>query len=242
VLAIGPAHAIGQPTPQIVRRGGEALVWERPAIALVAAAGNGWQGGMTTAAPRSDAVSSSRQVLPEPGLLRAAQHGDGRAFARLFNAHDRELRSLAFRILGDRQEMDDALQDVALKAFAALPGFRAEASFGTWLYRITYTTCLNRLRGRSLPLPLDDDIGAGEAADDDPADLVLQRIELAAALASLSPEQRAVVALVLEEGLDHATAADILDIPAGTVASRLAAARAVLRACLRGPSNTGDGP
>ena len=74
----------------------------------------------------------------------------------LIDSHDRMLRSLAFRILGDRDQMDDVLQDVALKAFAALPKFRGDASVATWLYRITYTTCLNRIRGAGRTVSLLD--------------------------------------------------------------------------------------
>jgi len=179
-------------------------------------------------------------------LVDAARNGDCDAFLAILDSHDRVLRSLAFRILGDRYEMDDVLQDVALKAFKALPKFRGDSSISTWLYRITYTTCLNRLRsgGRTVPLPDSEDdprpIQTARYSSSDTADTVIRRIELAAALASLSPEQRAVVALVLEEGLDHQTAAKVLDVPMGTVASRLAAARVTLRRFLSESSPTGE--
>jgi RNA polymerase sigma-70 factor (ECF subfamily) len=182
----------------------------------------------------------------QEGLVAAARGGDGEAFMALLDSHDRMLRSLAFRILGDRDQMDDVLQDVALKAFTALPKFRGDASVATWLYRITYTSCLNRLRGvgRTVPLldpegdepsPLSSDLSSTDTADD-----VIRRIELAEAIASLTAEQRAVVALVLEEGLDHHTAAQVLDIPMGTVASRLAAARTALRRFLSEIPPTGE--
>jgi RNA polymerase sigma-70 factor (ECF subfamily) len=151
----------------------------------------------------------------------------------LLELHDRSLRTLAFRILGDRGEMDDALQEVALKAFTALPNFRGDSSFGTWIHRITYTTCLNHLRssGRTVPLPDGEDCADDVAGD--PSDVLLLRVELAAALDSLTTDQRAVVALVLEEGFDHRTAAEVLGVPEGTVASRLASARTKLRRLLR---------
>ncbi|MFH0915172.1 MAG: RNA polymerase sigma factor [bacterium] len=179
-------------------------------------------------------------------LLAAARSGDGKAFMVILDSHDRMLRSLAFRILGDRDQMDDVLQEVALKAFAALPKFRGDASLATWLYRITYTTCLNRLRGagRTVSLPDPDDNGAYRLSPrlslGDNADGVIRHIELAAALASLTPQQRAVVALVLEGGLDHRAAAEVLHIPMGTLASRLASARASLRRSLGEPPSTGE--
>jgi RNA polymerase sigma-70 factor (ECF subfamily) len=189
----------------------------------------------------------STSLAPAAGtgaLVSAARSGDCEAFLAVLDAHDRMLRSLAFRVLGDRDQMDDVLQEVALKAFKALPKFRGDASLATWLYRITYTTCLNRLRSGghtvSLPDPENDAAMASHLHSGDTADVVIRRIELSAALASLTPEQRAVVALVLEEGLDHHTAAQILEIPMGTVASRLAAARIALRRFLSDPSPIGE--
>jgi len=164
----------------------------------------------------------------------------------MLDAHDHMLRTLAYRMLGDRDQMDDVLQEVALKAFKALPKFRGDASLATWLYRITYTTCLNRLRSNRNTLPLPEPAGdssgraASRFATPDAADDIIRRIELSAALASLTPEQRAVVALVLEEGLDHHTAAKVLNIPMGTVASRLAAARDALRRFLSEPTSIGE--
>jgi RNA polymerase sigma-70 factor (ECF subfamily) len=193
-------------------------------------------------------LSSSLAADRSPeALIAAARRGDGEAFMLLLDGHDRMLRSLAFRILGDRDQMDDVLQDVALKAFTALRKFRGDSSVATWLYRITYTTCLNRLRGAGPTVPLLDPEDDGSSplssglSSADTADDVIRHIELAAALASLTAEQRAVVALVLEEGLDHHTAAEVLDIPMGTVASRLAAARTALRRFLRESLPTGEG-
>lgn len=183
----------------------------------------------------------------EAALICAARDGDGEAFMAIFLGHESMLRSLAFRVLGDRNQMDDVLQDVALKAFAGLPKFRGDACFATWLYRIAYTTCLNRLRGAHrlvpLPDPSDDDSPAREQRDlssGDMADAVILHIELAAAFASLTPEQRAVVALVMEGGMDYDEAAEVLGVPTGTVASRLATARVVLRRFLGDSSATGE--
>ena len=87
-----------------------------------------------------------------------------------------------------------------------------------------------RGRGRTVAVPDVDGLRRGQAPD--PADEVVRRLELAAALAALSPGHRAVVFLVLEQDFDYRTAGRILGIPPGTVASRLAAARATLARCL----------
>jgi RNA polymerase sigma-70 factor (ECF subfamily) len=196
----------------------------------------GWETKVGPGEPQRVGSRRSAEPASDLRLLRAAQRGDGDAFVTLLEHHDRSLRTLAFRLLGDRGEMDDALQEVALKAFAALPRFRGDSSFGTWIHRIAYTTCLNRLRGLRRTVPLPDHEDCIDDAVADPSDALLLRVELAAALRSLTAAQRAVVALVLEEGFDHRTAAEVLGVPEGTVASRLAAARTTLRKLLREPA------
>lgn len=187
--------------------------------------------------------------MTEDELLAAARRGDQRAFAELLDVHDRPLRILAYRILGHRDDMDDAMQEAAVKAFVNLSSFNGRSSFGTWLYRITYTTCLNVLRARrGVAEPIDTGHGdegpargerGGPAAPSfvrDPAAHVSERLDLEDALRSLTDEQRAPVCLVLELGYSLAEAAEILEVPSGTVSSRLWHARALLRRSLEPPS------
>jgi RNA polymerase sigma-70 factor (ECF subfamily) len=188
--------------------------------------------------------------VTEDALLAAARRGDHRAFATLLDGYDRPLRALAYRVLGDRDDMDDAMQEAAVKAFTNLSSFDGRSSFGTWLHRVTYTTCLNVLRARGgTPESIDaDDVGQTEIragtgqlsqarlADSDLAAEVSERLDLEQALRALSAHQRAVVCLVLELGFSLDQAANILDVPAGTVSSRLWHARAVLRRSLETPS------
>ncbi len=170
-----------------------------------------------------------------PDVLRRAKAGDRRAFVELMEHYDRRLRSLAYRLLDDRESAIDAMQDVYVKAFGALPGFRERASVGTWLYRITYTTCCEHLRQRKRrPAPYADDDPATSGPGRDPADEAALHADLAAALRTLSPEARAAVLLVDRDGWDYRTAAGVLGIPQGTLASRLSAAHAVLRRALHG--------
>ncbi|MQA17780.1 MAG: sigma-70 family RNA polymerase sigma factor, partial [Pseudonocardiaceae bacterium] len=82
----------------------------------------------------------------ERELVARARDGDVDAFYSLIIRNDRGLRGLAFRLLGDRDAMDDALQESYLKAFRALPRFSGDAAFKSWLYRIVYNTCLDELR------------------------------------------------------------------------------------------------
>jgi RNA polymerase sigma-70 factor, ECF subfamily len=172
----------------------------------------------------------------EPSLLRRAKNGDRDAFVRLVDRYDRRLRALAYRLLDDRDAAIEAMQDVYVKAFAALPGFRERSSVGTWLYRITYTTCCDHLRSRQRRTVhyVDEEPRQAQQSDCDPADEAGLHADLAAALRSLSPQARAAVLLVDRDGYDYRTAADVLGIPQGTLASRLSAAHAVLRRALEG--------
>ena len=176
-----------------------------------------------------------------PAVLDRAREGDEEAFAAVVEAYDRRLRGLAFRILGDRDRMDDALQEAYVRAFRALPRFRGDARLGTWLFRITYNACLDELgrAAKNAHLPLDE--LAGQASEGpEPGEALGVRRELEIALASLTPDERAVVLLVDARGLDYSEAGGILGIPVGTVASRLNRARAAMRRAL-GPLQRAKG-
>ena len=172
---------------------------------------------------RGDGVKASLQ-------LAAARRGDLDAFVAILKGHDRQLRAIAWRLLGERGLMDDALQEVAIKAARALPGLRDDAALAGWLRRTTYRTCLDLLRREvRLDMRAPEDMPQGRALGGDPAEAVADQDLVTRLLATLSAEQRAAVVLVDQEGLDYAATAELLGVPAGTVASRLATARAKLR-------------
>ncbi len=167
----------------------------------------------------------------------AARHGDAEAFVRMLKHYDNRLRALAFRVLRDPVLMDDALQDASIKAYQSLTGFRGDSEVGTWLYRITYTTCLDYLRReRRFQVLTNEDALADLSCDNDPCELVTRWAELEDALDRLPVEQRVLVILVHQYGYDYRTAAEVVGVPEGTVSSRLAAARTRLRALLCEPA------
>jgi RNA polymerase sigma-70 factor, ECF subfamily len=165
------------------------------------------------------------EEIPQAGRL------DADAFVLLLREYDLRHRRLAFRLLGDRDRMDDVLQDAYARAFRALPRFRGRATLGTWLYRIVYNACLDELRrsGARKEVSLDEwrERGSGATAS------VEERLDLEAALAALPVELRAVVLLIDADELSYDEAAEILGIPPGTVASRLSRARDALKGALR---------
>ena len=187
-------------------------------------------------APRHAAAGSGL----ERRLLRNARAGDHRAFVALLRAHEPRLRALAFRVLRDPDTVADALQEAALRAYRSLHTFRDDSAVGTWLFRLTYNVCLDQLVARERQIHLVERAvaqtraGEHDLAAPDPAEAVAAGDRLARALDGLSPEHRAVVYLCIQQDLDLATAAEVLDIPYGTVGSRLNHARQVLRRALEG--------
>jgi RNA polymerase sigma-70 factor, ECF subfamily len=169
----------------------------------------------------------------EPDILAAAVRGDDEAFVSIMRHYDRRLRIVAYHVVGDRQLMDDVLQEVTLRVYRSLPGFRGDSSLGTWLCRITYRASCDAIAraDRLYPLP-PDELPEPRDCEPNPAETLATRAALADAFAALPPEQRLAVLLVDREGYDYATTAEILGVPPGTLASRLSAARAKLRRCL----------
>jgi RNA polymerase sigma-70 factor (ECF subfamily) len=179
------------------------------------------------------AIPDVRSGDVAPDVLRRARAGEQAAFTEVVRHYDHRLRALAYRLLGDRAAMDDALQEAYVKAFRGLPAFREDAALGTWLYQITYRACIDQLRreGRHHPAPTGSE-PAATGATADPAGTAATRTDLVRALAALPVDQRAAVLLVDAEGLGYDAAATVLGVAPGTIASRLSRARATLRAAL----------
>ncbi|MPZ74897.1 MAG: sigma-70 family RNA polymerase sigma factor [Nitriliruptorales bacterium] len=183
---------------------------------------------------RSDSsVSDAVTGRDEADLVDRATR-DPDQFWALVKPYDPGLRALAYRVLDDRDVMDDVLQEAYVKAFVALPRLRGDATVGTWLYRIVYNACIDELRraGRRRHVALDDAAHALDRGGADPADTAAARSDLAAALRTLPVGLRAAVLLVDAQGMDYRQAADVLKVPVGTVASRLNRARRLLRRAL----------
>jgi RNA polymerase sigma-70 factor, ECF subfamily len=164
--------------------------------------------------------------------------GDRSAFAEILRRHDDRLRGLAFRLLGgDRDLMDDALQEAYVRAYRALPAFRRDADLGSWLYRIVYNACIDEVRRLQRQAAPFDSTAAGTAWDPaspapGPERAVVARDTAARALAGLPDIHRITVVLVDGEGFDTQTAARILGVAPETVRSRLWRARIALRRAL----------
>jgi RNA polymerase sigma-70 factor (ECF subfamily) len=154
-------------------------------------------------------------------------------FWSLVKPYDGRLRALAYRLVGDRDLMDDVLQEAYLRAFRALPSLRGHEAVGSWMYRIVYNASMDQLRKRKrTPQVALEDVPDRPDPAPDPGEVAAGRRDLAAALATLPAQMRAAVLLVDAEGLSYEEAGAIIGIPPGTIASRLSRARAVLRRAL----------
>lgn len=153
--------------------------------------------------------------------------GDVAAFNELMEAHEDRVFSICVRMLRDREAALDATQETFLTVFRKADRYKAQAAFSTWLYRVTVNTCYDHLRRQKRRqadrLPEHHDHADPQSSD--PFDAAELRPDIDAALADLSPEFRAAVVLVDLQGMSLQQASDTLEIPTGTVKSRLFRAR-----------------
>lgn len=164
-------------------------------------------------------------------LLAAHLEGDRSAFAELMTRHERRIYGLCFRILGSREDAEDATQEAFIGALRRAGSFRGEAAFSTWLYRIAVNAATDqaRRRGRARTTPLEtDDTGQTVAAVGDPSGAVATALTVQAALRAIPEDFRVALIVCDLYGFGHAQAAEILGIPVGTVKSRVFRGRLAL--------------
>jgi RNA polymerase sigma-70 factor, ECF subfamily len=175
----------------------------------------------------------------ERRLIEACQCGDREAFRELFEAHKDRVWTVALRFTGDESAARDVTQQVFLKLFTSIAGFRHESNFKTWLYRMVANECMDEFRKRRRLIPLDffrpapgaerdEDCGGAEMNDWRQEPLQEERLtqlELSeavlAALAQLKPKLRMAIVLKYFEDLSYEQMAEALGCSMGTVASRL---------------------
>jgi RNA polymerase sigma-70 factor (ECF subfamily) len=184
----------------------------------------------------------------ESHLLERCRRGEARATEELVRLHGAAVHRFAHRLLGDPEEARDLTQEVFLRAFRRLRGFRADSSLRTWLFRITLNAARNRRRSwsrshrsRTVSLEAEPDEGregpGARLANPAPGpDRALEsrtiRGRLTEALAGLPEEFRVAVSLRDVEGMDYRRIARITGVRVGTVKSRIARGREILRRSL----------
>ncbi len=184
---------------------------------------------------------TAKNITEDSELVARAKAGDRDAFGELVERHESKVYGLSLKMLGNAEDAEDCLQEVFIKAYEALPRFREEARFSTWVYRITTNAALMRLRKKkletvSLDRPMD--IGGEEISREvvdwstDPSlDLMNEELNdvLAEHINELRPDNRIVFVLRDIHGLSTDDTAGVLGLSVPAVKSRLHRARLFLR-------------
>ncbi len=190
-----------------------------------------------------------KNVLSERVLLSKLRRRDPEAFEQLVRQHQDRVFDFCVRMLGDREEASDLVQEIFVSVHQNVDKFRMDARISTWIFRISRNHCINRLkylkrrgRGRSEEW---EDVGEGRLHDavggpQKPDEALLasrERARVHGAIARLDEEQRALVVLRDIEGLSYEEIVEVTELPVGTVKSRLHRAREKLAGFL----DDGDG-
>lgn len=164
----------------------------------------------------------------EADLLAACHRRDTRAFEQVYLAHSPRLKSIAYHILGSRQDAEDAVQETFLKLYRGIQGFRGQSSIGTWLCRILINTAYDAAKKKQR------EVASVESSADPaaPNHQLALKVALDDALRRVHPKHRMVFMLFEVEGLRHSEIAAILEVPEGTSKAWLFEAKRELKQLL----------
>ena len=171
-------------------------------------------------------------------LVKRAKQGDNAAFRMLVHRHEHQVRSIVIGMLGNTAESDDVAQEVFIRFYRSLGDFRGEAALSTYLSRIAINLSLNEIKRRDTrhkrlaffhgnEMPIEEADNCADPERQDIRDAVHKALQL------LEPDFRMVIILRLIDGYSVKETAEILQLPQGTVASRLARAQEKLKDILK---------
>ena len=168
-------------------------------------------------------------VQNEALLIKRFREGDLSAFAQIVQFHQDRIYNLCRYMLKNRQDAEDAAQETFLKAYKKLKNFKPESSLYTWLYRIGVNTCLDHKK-KLRPEPIQDQFMVENLATAEPSPATRYESKeigqsIQSALYQLSKNSRLVLVLKEIEGLSYEEISEVLDLPLGTIKSRISRAR-----------------
>lgn len=194
-----------------------------------------------------ESFSRDPSTVDDGDLIRRAREGEAAAFDALVRRHADRLLRMVRTLTRTPEDAEDVTQETLAAAYFKLDSFAGRSSFFTWLYRIALHKTISRRRKKRIETthsgqPLSDDV-AGEASEDGSERIIRaeQAERLRRAIGRLDPERQCVLVLRDVEARDYAEIADILNIPKGTVRSRLHRARCDLRRMLEAEETATDG-
>jgi RNA polymerase sigma-70 factor (ECF subfamily) len=172
-------------------------------------------------------------------IIRRVLDGDQKAYAELVDRHKEKAMTLAMRMLKNRHEAEEALQDAFIRAFRALPAFEWKSSFPTWFYRIVFNVCSTVLSKRgetkffSIDERQDDDVKIELPSDDEEPDIAFESKEFAAIVRQeievMEESYSTILTLFFLQDLSYDEIVSVTGLPLGTVKNRLFRARMQLR-------------
>jgi RNA polymerase sigma-70 factor, ECF subfamily len=172
-------------------------------------------------------------------LVARSQGGDGDSFNQLIKRWERPIYALAYRVIGREEDARDVCQEAFLRAYRALPGFKGQAKFSSWLYRITLNLCRDWIRKQrrapvlQMPEGVDPHELMAETGEVESIEELVSRRELSAvvaeAMALLPEDQRTAIILKEYHGMTFQEIADLQGCPLSTVKTRLYQGLSVLR-------------
>jgi RNA polymerase sigma-70 factor (ECF subfamily) len=176
---------------------------------------------------------NGQPVEIELELIASAKQGDRQAFGELVRRHREGVINVVYRMCGDANLAEDAAQEAFIRAWRHLPGYRPRSPFRNWVYRIATNAALDVLRRERETVDIDElPLSSSEAGPEATAEGKERGERVRQAVLELPPASRAALVLREYEGLSYQEIANALDVPIGTVMSRLNYARKRLRKSL----------
>lgn len=157
---------------------------------------------------------------------------DEETFEKLIQSYEGKIYTMCFYLLRNKEDAMDASQNVCIKIYKSLEKFRGESKLSTWIYRITYNTCMDTIKKRKNEISFDDVIDSDIYKDNRIEDIIESKelkLEIKRCIMKLSEEFRTIIILRDIEGLSYQEIAEILSVEIGTVKSRLYRGREALR-------------
>ena len=185
-------------------------------------------------------METETTVIDDFTLIRAIQTGDNQAFESLVRRYQRQVANLIYLTMGNRDDVEDIAQEVFIRVYRSLPRFKFDASFFSWIYRITKNLCIDEIRKRKIRKVLSLDFLTEDALEKNkknkdtfmPSDSMMteeKREVIQKALQQLKPEYREVLVLREYEDLGYTEISETLGISLEAVKSRIFRARNELK-------------
>jgi RNA polymerase sigma-70 factor (ECF subfamily) len=170
-------------------------------------------------------------------LIEECRRGNSKAQFRLYNQYSKAMYNLAYRMLNNREDAEDMLQEVFIECFRNIESFRFESTFGAWLKKIVVNKCINQLKKKKIDLTLCDTLPAVAADEEEETNYDTKRIFRG--IEMLPDGYRIILTLYLLEGYDHTEISQILGISESTSKSQYSRAKEKLKNIISKKDNYG---